>query len=107
AELLARVALAYGGPGFVFGQHDPYQVALLESALETLGGEATALRARVMARLAMELFFAGAPERCDALSAAAVAMARQTDDHAALAAALHCRHAALFGPRHLEERLAI
>jgi class 3 adenylate cyclase len=107
AELVARAALAYGGPGFVFGQHDEYLVALLEDALASLGEEASALRARVMARLAMELFFAKTPERCDALSAAAVRMAREVGDHAALASALHCRHAAMWGPRHLEERLAI
>ena len=107
AELLARAALAYGGPGFVFGLHEPYEVALLEEALSALDARDSALRARVMARLAMGLYASGAPERCDALSEQAVAMARRVSDPATLAYALHARHAVLWGPRRLEERLAI
>src|SRR5438552_1320569 len=106
-ELLARAALAYGGPGFVFGLHEPYEVALLEEALSALDARDSALRARVMARLAMGLYASGAPERCDALSEQAVAMARRVSDPATLAYALHARHAVLWGPRRLEERLAI
>src|SRR5207247_10393090 len=67
----------------------------------------SALRARVMARLAMGLYASGAPERCDALSEQAVAMARRVSDPATLAYALHARHAVLWGPRRLEARLAI
>src|SRR5437667_389651 len=107
AELLARAALAYGGPGFVFGLHGPYEVALLEEALSALDARDSALRARVMARLAMGLYASGAPERCDALGEQAVAMARRVSDPATLAYALHARRAVLWGPRRLEERLAI
>jgi class 3 adenylate cyclase len=107
AEPLARAALAYGGPGFVFGLSDPVEVALLEEALAALGTAESALRARVGARLAMELYPTGALERVYALSEEAVAMARGTGDAATLAHALHSRHAVLWGPRHLDERLAI
>jgi tetratricopeptide (TPR) repeat protein len=109
AELLARAALAYGGPGFVFGLHDEFELTLLEQALDALGDEESALRASVLARLAMGLYGAGgrARERCVALSAEAVDMARRVGDPATLATALHSRHVALWGPRHLDERLAI
>jgi class 3 adenylate cyclase len=107
AESLARAALAYGGPGFAFGISDAEEVALLEEALVALGVADSALRARVAARLAMELYPTGARERADRLSEEAVAMARRTGDAATLAHALHSRHAVLWGPRHLDERLAI
>jgi class 3 adenylate cyclase len=107
ADLLARAALAYGGPGFVFGVHDALESALLEQALSTLGGDDSARRASVMARLAMALYASDARERANALSEQAVGMARRVGDAATLAYALHSRHVALWGPRHLEERLTI
>src|SRR5207237_9681149 len=51
AELLARAALAYGGPGFVFGLHEPHEVAVLQEAPPALAARDSALRARVLARL--------------------------------------------------------
>ncbi len=107
ADLLARAALAYGGPGFVFGLYDEGEAALLERALATLGADDSMLRASVLARLAMALQASPGRERANALSDEAVAMARRVGDPATLAYALHSRHVALFAPRHLEERLAI
>jgi tetratricopeptide (TPR) repeat protein len=54
AELLARAALVYGTE-LASGRIDPKMVALLRGALARLGGERSALRARVMARLAAAL----------------------------------------------------
>jgi tetratricopeptide (TPR) repeat protein len=54
AEPLARAALVYGTE-LASGRIDPTMVALLRRALARLGGERSALRARVMARLAAAL----------------------------------------------------
>jgi len=91
----------------VFGLSDAYEVALLEEALTGLGDADSALRARVAARLAMGLYASEGRERSDGLSEDAVAMARRIGDPAALAYALHSRHAVLWGPGRLDERLAI
>jgi DNA-binding CsgD family transcriptional regulator/tetratricopeptide (TPR) repeat protein len=119
ATLQARAALGYGGyrgqPGLV----DTAFVALAEKALASLGGTEDgrdagtlsttdqALRARLLARLAMELYFAFDYDRCAALSGEAVATARRTGDTATLAAALVGRHYATHTPDNLAERLAI
>jgi tetratricopeptide (TPR) repeat protein len=65
------------------------------------------LRARLLARLAMELYFAGAGELRAELVDEAVAIARRLGDPATLAYALNARYAALWGPANVEERLAI
>jgi tetratricopeptide (TPR) repeat protein len=53
-ELLARAALVYATE-LASGSIDPVMVSLLRAALARLGGERSALRARVMARLAAAL----------------------------------------------------
>jgi DNA-binding CsgD family transcriptional regulator len=108
ANEFARGALGYGGyrgsPGLV----DAVLVALLEEAamLGEQGSTPPSLRARVLARLAMELYSGGEEDRRDRLSAEAVALARGAGDRAALAAALIGRHYALHGPDNTAERLA-
>jgi tetratricopeptide (TPR) repeat protein len=82
-------------------------VALLEEALATLGPSDNGLRARMLARLAMELYFAGDTERREGLVDEALAIARRLDDPATLAHVLNARFAALWGPENVEERLAI
>ena len=94
---------AHAGVGVV----DEPLVDLLEEALGALEEGDTALRARVLARLAAELYFAGGEQRRVSLSRQAVMMARRIGDPAVLAYTLSCRHLALWGPRDLEERLAI
>lgn len=103
---LAQAALGYGGYRGVPGAVDLLLVDLLEEALAALGDRPSALRARVLARLAMELYHGDSRERRDALSRAAVHTARQTGDPAALAAALVGRHYALHEPENLAERTA-
>ena len=81
-------------------------IALLEEALVALGDADSALRARVQACLAMALYWSDGPERRDALSRDAVAMARRLGDTATLAFALDFRLKAVWGPGGIEERLA-
>jgi tetratricopeptide (TPR) repeat protein len=80
-------------------------VRLLRDALALLDAD-DPLRAHVLGRLAVELYYADHGES-DALSAAAVALARRQRDPAALAAALSARHVALWTAAHTEERLAV
>jgi tetratricopeptide (TPR) repeat protein len=105
-ELLARTALAFGW-WVEPGKTDHYLVDLLEEAARRLGDVDGALRARVIAHLAAELWYTGTPERRAALSADAVAMARRVGDQRALTFALSSRHLALWGPANVEERLAV
>ena len=105
-ELLARAALAFGW-WLEPGKTDHYLVELLEEAVRVLGAEDGALRARVLAHLAAELWYTGTPERRAELSREAVAMARRLGDRRALTFALSSRHLALWGPANVEERLAV
>ena len=106
SERLARAALGYGGPRGSFGVVDEELVGLLEETLAS-GELGDGVRARLLARLAMELYFAGAGERRAALVDEALAIARRLGDPATLAYALNARYAALWGPENVEERLAI
>jgi tetratricopeptide (TPR) repeat protein len=107
AQRLARAALGLGGHYAEAGVVDEPLIALLEEALEALGEDDPALRARLLARLADALMYAGQPERVIALSGAAVEQARGSGDVAALAAALIARHGALLHAEHLDERLEL
>lgn len=106
AEMLARAALGYAG--IVIGvavDHD--SVALLDEALAALGPHDTGLRAMLLARLAMELFFAPSPERRSAASADAIATAQRAGDVLAMVHAFEARHFAVWGPDSVVERLAL
>ena len=105
--LLTRAALSFEKIGVEVGKVDQSLVTLLEDTLRVLGEADSAERARVLARLALELSYAGtATARRATLSQDAVAMARRVGDSAALAAALHTRLLDLWGPGALQERLA-
>jgi DNA-binding winged helix-turn-helix (wHTH) protein/tetratricopeptide (TPR) repeat protein len=111
APLLARAALGvatgFAGITATGGVADTFILDLLEEALRALGEEDSALRARVLARLAVELYFSDEPERRTDLSAQAVEMARRSGDRAALAFALNARSVAVWTPDTLAERLAV
>ena len=77
------------------------------SRSRALGGEDTPLRARLLARLALELYYAGDPQRRLALSEEAVALARRLGDPLTLATCLDARHYALWRPETVDERLAV
>ena len=105
--LLGRAALGYAGPWSQLGRVEEDVAALLQEALGALGGEDTPLRARLLARLALELYYAGDPDRRLALSAEAVALARRLGDPMALATCLDARHYALWRPETVQERLEV
>ncbi len=102
---LARAALGRSGLGVVIRAVDRDQVALLQEALAAT--ETEALRVRLLARLAIETYYDGQPDRRSALADEAVASARRLGDPAALAAALSALRVARWDPDHLPERRAI
>jgi tetratricopeptide (TPR) repeat protein len=103
---LARAAFGLGRE-FTAGTVDELEVGLLEETLAVLGSADSALRARVLARLAKALASSPDPDRRAQLSRTAVAMARRLGDPATLAAVLYDHHMATWGPDNLEERLAV
>jgi DNA-binding SARP family transcriptional activator len=107
-EQLARAALGYGGRFvWMIAGRDENIVPLLEEALRGLGDEDSALRARILARLAGALRDQPAPERRAELSAEAVEIARRLGDFSTLAYVLDGRHSAIWGLDNVEERLSI
>ena len=108
-HLLARAALGYGGR-FVWAaaRGDRLLVELLDAAARMLGDAPSALMVRVQARLATALRDAPAEgARRHALSAHALAVARQLGDAATLAYALEVRTVILCGPDDIDARLAL
>ena len=101
--LLAEAALGYAGLGIAIVRLDAEVIARLEEALAALGDGSPVLRSRLLARLAVELYYSPDRQRSEALSADAVAAA--AGDPGALAAALNARHVALWRPDRVEERL--
>ncbi len=106
-DLFAQAVLGRGGLGVALVDVDHSLIALLE---EALGGNVPArLRARLLGRLAIELYYTGDEGRArgDALTAEAIELARGSGDQDALARALAARHVALWRPDRLDERLAV
>lgn len=108
-ERLARAALGYGAGmgGFEFGRVDEALVALLGEAREALGDQDVSLNARVLGRLATELYFSDRLEERRRLADEALAMARRIGDRATLASTLSARFLTLMGPEDSDERLQI
>ncbi|HYZ82104.1 MAG TPA: hypothetical protein VE571_12590, partial [Solirubrobacteraceae bacterium] len=104
---VARATLGLLGPVVSVGRVDREAVAILEAALDALGTEAPALRARVEARLAIELAYDRDDRRRDGLTERALTAARALGDPRARAEALGARHVALWGPDHTMQRLPI
>lgn len=105
AERLARAAVEFGAAEATVGEVDSFAVALLEEALAALPPKDSALRARVLARLARALYFGDAPERRAALSRQAVQIARGCDDPPTLLEALCAEHVVTWSPDNPGERL--
>ena len=93
AERLAWAALGAGGRYYAPGVPDMPYVALLEEALAALERADSALRARLLARLAENLVFLEQRDRAILIAGEAQAMARRIGEPAALAAALMSMHA--------------
>ena len=109
-EMLARAALGYviGLGGFLlFARFEAGAtgIGLLEEALGALPAEDSPLRARVLARLAVEMYSSHEGERRLAVSAEAIEMSRRLGDSEALVTALHAQHWARGDPEMVYERL--
>jgi DNA-binding SARP family transcriptional activator len=108
AEALARAALGYGGrQPTKSAAGDARLISLLEEAAGAVGEADTALRAKVLARLAGALRDQPDREPRSVLSAEALEIARRLGDQATLAYALDCRLGAIWWPGSHEERLAL
>ena len=108
-EQLARAALGYGAGmgGFEFGLVDDTLLGLLQDAREALGPDDGPLQARVLGRMATELYYSDRAQERAQLSEAAVAMARRLEDRGTVASTLSARFLTLWGPENSVERLQI
>ena len=109
AELLAAAALGVAGGqgGFEIDLRDPDRVTVLTEALQAQPEGDSPARAALLGRLSLALAFTEVtPQRREALSTEAVAMARRVGDPVVLAAALAARCDAISGPDHVAERRA-
>ena len=110
-ERLARAALGLavdpGEPHFAH-RADAATVDLLKEALEALGPEDSALRARLLGRLGVALRFRanGAAEERTRVALEAVEMAERLGDPATRLAALYDRQLSMLGPDGFEARTA-
>lgn len=103
-DLVARAALEFGAFALSPGL-DQELVDMLERALDALEPGDSALRARLLARLAVALYYAPDVERRRELSDEAVAIAERVGDEATLVYTKLNRQHALWSPDRTEELL--
>ncbi len=106
-ELIARGVLGRCGIGVTILGLDADRARALQEALRDLGDRAPSLRARILARLAIELYYAPDRQQAGPLSQQAIDAARSAGDLDALLVALSAHHVALWTPDGLPERLAV
>ena len=97
----ANAALGYGiglGGYGLAESPDPTLVSLLEEALVGLPTDDSAMRVRVMARLAVALYYTDQAERRHDLSRDALDMANRLDDPEVRLVAMHSAQSATLGP---------
>lgn len=105
--LVVRAALVYGSE-LVSVRRDERMVTLLRDALDAVGPDESAMRARVMARLSTALIpTTGDPEEPSRLALDAIAMARGARDEHALLHALYFAAGPLMNRLDARERLAL
>jgi hypothetical protein len=104
AERLAAAALGYAGRGVTAAAPEQLRRALLEDALAALPKQATAVRARLLARLAQAVYWTGSLPEALALSIEAERLGRAVADPATLAHCLYARRYVLWGPDDAVER---
>jgi class 3 adenylate cyclase len=104
-ELFAEAAEGLSGWAEV-GVIDHEAIGLMEEALGLLGDCDSAVRARLLSRLAIAVYFLS-DDRREQLVREAVAMARRVGDPATLAFALNDAHFVLHGPASGDDRIAI
>jgi hypothetical protein len=105
-DLLGRAALSLGGFGLSPGMVDDDLVAVLEEALHGLPPDGGALRARLLVRLAVALYYSDQARRREDLVQEALEIARGLDDPPTLAYVLDQGHIATNGPDTTERGLA-
>src|SRR5260370_3998480 len=107
-ELFARAALGSGSwaIGLRYGKVDEVQVGLLEEALAMIHKDDSALRAKVLAQMALACYHMPGDRRL-LLSQSALEMARRVGDAAAQVAALFSRAISLEGYEKAHERLDV
>lgn len=107
-DRLAAAAIGYAGStGYHFsGRRDETLVTLLEHGLAALPAGDSEMRARLLARLSVALYWSDLDGRRFELSEEAVAMARRLRGPSTLAVAIHSRRYAQWGPDDFEQRLA-
>jgi class 3 adenylate cyclase len=105
AERFARAVVTAGRSVSESGTTDRALVALLTEALDLLGESDSALRAQVVARLGVELYWSDR-ERGTELCQRAVEIARRIKDQHSLVIALWAHHLSLRNPDSLNQRLA-
>src|SRR5205085_12140404 len=104
-ELFAEAAEGLSGWSEI-GVIDHDAIALIEEALQLLGEEDSLVRARLLARLAIAIYFVDADRR-EQLAREAVAMARRVGDPTTLAFALNDAHFVLHGPGSDRDRIEL
>ncbi len=107
-EQLACAALGYGtglGGFGVADRADKELLKLLRASLEALPARDSALRVRVMSRLAVELYYKDGVEERSQLAREAVEMAERLGDPAVQLIALYSFHWSRLGPDGLDEQL--
>jgi DNA-binding CsgD family transcriptional regulator/tetratricopeptide (TPR) repeat protein len=107
ASHLGEAALGFAGVWVTAGSLDEALARLLREALAAIEEQDASLQARLLVRLAQELYYSGDEAAVAALTAQAVEIAHQGGDSRALAAALNGRHQTLRRPQDLPERLAV
>ena len=105
-RLLARAVLGLAGIGVTILDVDETLGAQLSDALEALPEAESALRAELLARLAIARSYSPDREESARIAERAVEIARSCDEPATLARALCARHVSLGAPDRLEQRLA-
>jgi tetratricopeptide (TPR) repeat protein len=106
SEQLAQAALVFGARELGGGAVNRRLVALLREALDAVPAIDSPLRARLLARLSLELTFSDEAELAEPISREAVELGRRIGD-AALEGALRARWLAVWGPDGLDERSAL
>lgn len=107
ATLLAAAACAVNG-AYTYGQREPEILAVSEEALEAIGPEPTATRARLLALTSWLLFWAFSDRpRAKAMADEALEIARSIDDRGVLQLALNASSSVLRGTPLAAEQLSL
>ncbi|MEX2159951.1 MAG: AAA family ATPase [Dehalococcoidia bacterium] len=105
SQRLARAALEYAFTWGEPGELDEPTIAVIQEGIAAIANDESALRARLLFRLGMELWLGGAPERGLEPAGQAYELARRVGDTEALAEALFLKHGLAYGPEVAGQRV--